>query len=68
MQKLRLQREGQVADLVEEDRAVVRLLELPLLSLMRAGERASLVPQQLGLEQSRWDRGAIDFDKRPLIA
>jgi hypothetical protein len=52
VQDLRLQREGQVADLVEEDRAVVRVLELPVLSLMRAGERASLVPQQLGLELS----------------
>src|SRR5207248_846353 len=36
-----------VADLVEEQRAVVGLLEEPALLLLRAGERAALVTEQL---------------------
>ena len=51
LQQLGLQRRAHVADLVEEQRAVVGELELAGLVLDRAGEGAALEPEQLGLEQ-----------------
>ena len=50
-QDLRLQRQRQLADLVEEQRAAMRQLEPAGLARRRAGERALLVAEQLGLEQ-----------------
>ena len=50
-QQLRLQLEGQLADLVEEQRAAVGQLEAPELPRQRAGERPLLVPEQLALDQ-----------------
>ena len=50
-EELRLEGGPDVADLVEEHRPAVRHLELPALLLVRAGERALLVPEQLGLEE-----------------
>ena len=57
-QDLRLQRQRQLADLVEEQRAAVRHLELARLARDGAGERALLVAEQLGLEQRsrEWPR------------
>ena len=52
-QQARLQRRGHVADLVEEQRAAVGLLEAAAALRVRAGERALLVTEQLGLEQVR---------------
>ena len=46
-QQLELQRRRHVADLVEEQRALVGQLEAPELALDRAGERAPLVAEQL---------------------
>ena len=46
-QQLRLQRERQLADLVEEERAAVGQLHLALLEADRAGERPLLVAEQL---------------------
>ena len=49
-QQLHLRLERQVADLVEEDGAVVGQLEAALLLLHRAGERAAFVAEQLALD------------------
>ena len=50
-QDLGLHHRIQFADLVEEDRAAVGSLDQPFLADDRAGERASLVAEELGLEQ-----------------
>src|SRR5690606_13305249 len=50
-EQLRLQRERHVADLVEEQRAAVGDLDLARRLLRRAGERALLEAEELGLEQ-----------------
>ena len=63
-QDLGLQRQRQVADLVEEQRAAMRQLELARLARDRAGERALLVAEELGLEQRLGNRGAVDGDER----
>ena len=57
-QQPRLQRRRDVADLVEEQRAAVRLLEAPLAPRLRARERAALVAEELRLEEVRRDRRA----------
>ena len=54
-----------LADLVEEDRPLVRQLEAALALGDRAGERALLVPEQLTLEQRLRQRRAVDLDQRP---
>ena len=64
-QELRLQRERQLADLVEEERAAVRpARSSPAWRRDRAGERALLVTEQLALEQVLGDRRAVDVDER----
>src|SRR6185503_9340186 len=63
-EELRLEGGSDVADLVEEHRPAVRHLELPALLLVRAGERALLVPEQLGLEELLGERDAVDDDER----
>ena len=40
----------------------------PVLAVGRAGERARLVAEQLGLEQALGQRGAVDRDERPVAA
>ena len=65
-EQLRLQLARQLADLVEEQRAAVGLLNAPSRRSIGAGERAALVAEQLGLDQ-RWrsQRAAIEHDERP---
>ena len=63
-----MQRRVQIADLVEEDRAVVGRLELADLELVGAGEGAALVAEQLALQQVPWHRGAVDLDEGPRLA
>src|SRR5207248_11064836 len=63
--ELRLQVLGKLADLVEEEAAVVGELELPDLGRHRAGEGALLVAEQLALEERVDDGGAVDGDERP---
>jgi hypothetical protein len=67
-QELGLRLEREVADLVEEERAGVGELELALLRLHRAGERALLVAEELALDQVLRDRGAVELDERTLRA
>ena len=66
-QHLGLRLRAHVADFVEEDRAVVGLLELADLLLGRAGERSLLVAEQLRLDQLLGNRGAVDLHE-PLAA
>src|SRR5205823_5038897 len=63
-EQLRLQIQPEVADFVEEQRAVARELELAELLPVRAGKRAALVPEQRALRQLARNRGEVDGDER----
>src|SRR5205807_1620635 len=63
VQELALERRVQIPDLVEEDRAVVRRLELAQLELVGAGERPALVTKQLAFQELARDRGTVDLDE-----
>ena len=62
-QELRLGGRSHLADLVEEERALVRQLELAELLRVRVGERAALVAEELALEQRLGDGGAVQRDE-----
>ena len=62
-QEPRLQLGGHVADFIQEERAAFGLLEAPAALLLRAGEGAALVAEELGLEQVLRHRRGIDGDK-----
>src|SRR2546422_1033779 len=64
MQKLGLEGEGKIGDLVEVDRPFVRVLELPGLTAVRSSERALLVAEQLRLQKFAGNRRAVDLDER----
>ena len=53
----------QLADLVEEERTAVRLLEIPLAGLCGAGERALLVSEKLGVDGAFGNASAVDCEK-----
>jgi putative protease len=55
-----------VADLVEKERAAVRLLELAPSHLGGPGEGTSLVAEQLALDELLRNGGAVDLDERRL--
>ncbi len=59
-QELRLQVQGELADLVEEDRPAVRPLEGALSILVRAGEGTPLVTEELRLDEVPAERPTID--------
>jgi hypothetical protein len=63
---LRLQRH--VADLVQEQRAALGLLEAADPPRRGAGERALLVPEQLALDELRGDRRHVDGHERAALA
>ena len=67
-QQLDLRVERQLADLVEEQRAAVGLLELADAPVDGAGERALLVAEQDALDQVLGDGAAVDGDERPGLA
>src|SRR5262249_34330227 len=52
----------------EQQRAAVRRLEQAAMRAVRAGERAFLVAEELGLEQVLRHRAAIDRDERLILA
>ena len=60
-----LRGKGELADLVEEQRAAVGLLEPALAPRRGAGERALLVAEQLRVDQLGGDRAAVDAAERP---
>src|SRR4029077_904703 len=62
-QEARLQLGRHVADLVEEQRAALGLLEAPAPQRLRARERAALVAEQLGLEQVLRHGRGVDGDE-----
>ena len=66
VQQLGLQRRLHLADLVEHQRAGVRLLELADARGRGAGEGAALVPEQLALEELGRQRRAVHLDERPV--
>ena len=61
-----LHTQAHLADLVEEDRPLVRLLELADLVAVGAGEASLYVPEELRLEKCLGERGAVDGHERPL--
>ena len=65
---LRLQRQRQIADLVEKQRAVVRHLEFPRFARDGAGEGPFLVTEQLRLEQVLGNGCAVDGDEGRVAA
>jgi len=63
-QQLGLHGERHVADLIEEDGSVLRLLKLAEMASGRAGERSFFVPEQFRFNQLRRDRSAVQRDER----
>src|SRR5690606_35626463 len=61
-QELRLQIEAQLAELVEADGAALGVLEEALTRHDRAGERALLEAEELGLDQVLRNRPAVEDD------
>src|SRR6185369_9931312 len=59
-QELRLQLERQLADLVEEERALAGVLEVSRLRLRRSGEGALRASEKRGLVERGRDRGAVE--------
>jgi hypothetical protein len=67
-QDLRLERQRQLADLVEKQGSPMGELEPPRFSISCAGKRALFIAKELGFEQVLGNRRAIDRDKRPFSA
>ena len=67
-QQLGLDLQVDVADLVEEERAAVGLLEPADAVAVGAGERPLDVAEQLALEQALREGRAVDLDERPCRA
>ena len=63
-EQLHLRREGQIADLIEKERAAFGQLEAPLLSRVGAREGALLIPEELRLDEAVGQRRATHFDER----
>ena len=63
-EQLGLDRERQLADLVEDQRAAVGLREEALAGRGRAGERALHVPEQLRVGELGGQGGAVEADER----
>jgi hypothetical protein len=63
-----LQVERHVADFVEEERAVLCLLEAALAHRLRARERAALVAEEFGLQQILRNRRCVERDERAVRA
>ena len=63
-QQLGLQLQRQIADLVQEHRALAGGFELAGAPLGRAGEGAALVAEQFALDQAVRDSRAVDRDER----
>src|SRR5207245_2128846 len=55
--------QGEIADLVQKQRAAVRLLEMPLTFSDGASERAPLVAEKLRTRKLRGDSAAVHGDE-----
>ena len=62
-QQLRLQLERQLADLIEKQRRVLRVLEIAGARRRGAGERALCISKQGRLDQVRRYRGAVEHEE-----
>ena len=58
-QQLGLHGERHVADFIEENGALLGLLEFAQVAIGGAGERSFFVAEEFGFDQLRWNRGAI---------
>src|SRR3984957_20372322 len=68
-QQLGLQTEGHVADFIQEERAVIGVLETPDALSDGASEGALDVTKELGFEQTRGKRPAVDgLQRRPVAS
>src|SRR5204863_8078708 len=65
-QQFRLHRRRHVADLVQKQRASMRLLEFSQVAGRRPGERALFMAEELRLDQLRRHGRAVDGDERPV--
>src|SRR5262245_54389263 len=65
-QEFRLHILTHVPNLIEEDRASVRLLEVALLSRNRPGKRPFFIPKEFAFKEGVWNGGAVDTDERLL--
>src|SRR5438445_203006 len=63
-QEFRLERGGNLTDLVEQNRAAVREFEAPFPLVQRPGEGALLVAEKFTLDQVFRDGRAVDLDER----
>ncbi len=63
-QQLPLEVEGKIAELVEQQRAVVSLLEEPHACCHCTGEGPAFVPEELGLDDVRRHGRAVEDDER----
>src|SRR5207253_2309588 len=66
--KLHLRLEGQLADLVEEDRAAIGELEAADAALQGTGEGTLHMSEQLALDQTRGDGAAVHLHQRTVAA
>ena len=67
-EELGLETGGDLADLVEQQRAAVGQLESPAAEAIGAGERAFLVAEQFAFQQMLAEGGAVDGQHRPIAA
>ena len=67
-QQLSLQRQRQIADLIEHQRAAVRGLDFAYRLSRRTGERALLVTEELAFEQRLGNRGTVDGNETFIAA
>src|SRR2546425_3299201 len=68
MEELGLERDRQFCDLVQVDRALVGILELPWFPPVGAGEGAPLVAEEFGLEELLRDRCTVHLDEGTVAA
>ena len=64
LEHLGLKLGGQLPDLVEKDRPPIGQLDQSLSPLLRVGERAGLVPEQLRFEKRGRPPPRVDLDER----
>ena len=67
-QQLRLRLDMHIANLVQKQRPPIRKLKLALSPCSRPGKRASLMPEQLALDQLCRQRRRIHRNKRPRLS
>src|SRR3989442_10797852 len=62
-----LQAQRHLSDFIQKQGPLFGVFQFPFLLPMRAGESAFLIPEEFALEESLWNRPAIDRDDRPCL-